>query len=59
MSRIEELLKDKQNDRADFDVLLDAFPWINERDRLCVLSPDSDGLLCGLFMSKLISTNSK
>lgn len=52
MSRIEELLKDKQNDRADFDVLLDAFPWINERDRLCVLSPDSDGLLCGLFMSK-------
>ena len=52
MSRIEELLKDKQNDRADFDVLLDVFPWINERDRLCVLSPDSDGLLCGLFMSK-------
>ncbi len=52
MSRIEELLKDRQNEKADFDAILEAYPWINERDRYCLLSPDSDGLLCGLFMAK-------
>lgn len=46
------MLQDKQNDRADFDELLEAYPWINERNKYCILSPDSDGLLCGLFMSK-------
>ncbi|MBR2152427.1 MAG: hypothetical protein IJ944_03975 [Clostridia bacterium] len=51
MSAIENLLKDKQFDKADYDSLLNKFPWINERKRYCILSPDSDGLLCGLFMS--------
>lgn len=53
MSRIEELLRDRQEDKADFDAILAAYPWINERGRYCILSPDSDGLLCGLFMAKL------
>lgn len=52
MSRIEDLLKNKHEDRMDFDALLEMYPWINERDRYCILSPDSDGLLCGLFMAK-------
>lgn len=52
MSKIEELLKDKQFDRLDFDALLERFPWINQKGRYCILSPDSDGLLCGLFMAK-------
>lgn len=52
MSKIEEMLQDRHNDRANFDGLLEAYSWINERDRYCILSPDSDGLLCGLFMSK-------
>lgn len=52
MSKIEELLKDKHEDRMDFDSLLEMYPWINERGRYCILSPDSDGLLCGLFMAK-------
>ena len=51
MSKIEELLKDR-NDKADFDAILEKYPWINEYNRYCILSPDSDGLLCGLFMSK-------
>lgn len=33
------------------DKVLERFPWIAERKLNCVLSPDSDGLLCGLFMS--------
>lgn len=53
MSVIEDLLRDKHDDKIDYDDLLEKFPWINEKNRYCVLSPDSDGLLCGLFMSKL------
>lgn len=52
MSRAAELLRDRHEDRIDYDNLLVTYPWINERDRYCVLSPDSDGLLCGLFMAK-------
>ena len=52
MSTIEDLLKDKLNDKIDYELLLKKFPWINEREKSCILSPDSDGLLCGLFLSK-------
>ena len=27
------------------------YPWLFERDQDCILSPDTDGLLCGLLMS--------
>lgn len=27
------------------------YPWVFERGKNCILSPDSDGLLCGLLMS--------
>lgn len=53
MSRIEKLLKDKHKDRMDFDALLEKYPWINEKGKYCILSPDSDGFLCGLFMAKM------
>ena len=35
----------------DYEALLVKYPWIIERDKDCILSPDSDGLLCGLLMS--------
>lgn len=35
----------------DYDKLIARYPWIIERDKDCILSPDSDGLLCGLLMS--------
>ncbi|MCQ2348081.1 MAG: hypothetical protein MJZ65_02720 [Paludibacteraceae bacterium] len=50
MSKIEDLLQ-AQNDKIDYDALIQNYPWIVEYDRKCVLSPDSDGLLCGLFMA--------
>lgn len=37
--------------KADYDAIIRAHPWIVEHDRDCVLSPDGDGLLCGLLMS--------
>ncbi|MBI4648010.1 MAG: hypothetical protein HY738_15850 [Bacteroidia bacterium] len=50
MSKIQDLLKDK-NDQIDFIELIRRYNWIIQRDFNCILSPDSDGFLCGLFMS--------
>lgn len=52
MSVIQDLLKNEHDRKIEYDDLLKRFPWIDEENRYCVLSPDSDGLLCGLFMSK-------
>lgn len=50
MAVIQDLLKDK-DDLIDYDKILNENPWIFKRNQKCILSPDSDGLLCGLFMS--------
>lgn len=52
MAVIQELLQGR-NESIDYDLLLSQYPWIAERNKFCVLSPDSDGLLCGLFMSQV------
>jgi hypothetical protein len=38
-------------DTIDYEQIIQKYPWIIERDRDCILSPDSDGLLCGLLMA--------
>lgn len=38
-------------ERIDCSQLIAAHPWITQRQQNCILSPDSDGLLCGLLMS--------
>jgi hypothetical protein len=48
------MLNDK-NDTINYESLCKKYPWIIERDHCCVLSPDSDGLLCGLFMSNYLN----
>ena len=40
--------------RLDYETVLTTHPWIVERNQNCILSPDSDGLLCGLFMSNYL-----
>lgn len=35
----------------DYRTLIAKYPWVVEREQNCILSPDSDGLLCGLLMS--------
>ena len=47
----EELLKGR-TDQIDYDEVIKRYPWIIEEEHDCVLSPDSDGLLCGLMMAK-------
>jgi len=58
MSKIQELLSDK-DDQIDYENLINEYPWIISENQDCILSPDSDGLLCGLIMSDLLDWNIK
>lgn len=53
---IQDLLKDK-NTLIDYEDVCKRYDWILNSDQCCVLSPDSDGLLCGLFMSMFRNWN--
>ena len=53
MARIQELLAG-QDARIDYPNVIARWPWIVERGHKCILSPDSDGLLCGLFMNNIL-----
>lgn len=50
MAKIQQLLSGK-DDTIAYQEVLQKYPWIAKRNQKCILSPDSDGLLCGLFMS--------
>ncbi|TSC81845.1 MAG: Uncharacterized protein G01um101419_725 [Parcubacteria group bacterium Gr01-1014_19] len=52
-SRIQEMLADR-NDLVDYKAVIKRFPWLVEKNKDCILSPDSDGLLCGLFVSNFL-----
>ncbi len=51
---IQDLLKDK-NEQIEYDIICKKYKWILEKNNFCVLSPDSDGFLCGLFMSTFLN----
>ncbi len=57
MAKIQELLKDRHNQTIDYNALIEKYPWIVKKDMNCILSPDSDGLLCGLLMSHYFGWN--
>lgn len=58
MARIQELLTFYGNsEQMDYQLLIENHPWITKRDMNCILSPDSDGFLCGLFMSNFLGWN--
>ena len=50
MSKIQYPLKCKV-EQINYEWVIKRYPWIIKRGQNCILSPDSDGLLCGLFMS--------
>lgn len=54
MAKIQELLSGK-NEEIDYKKILIDYPWISKKNQKCILSPDSDGLLCGLFMSHYLN----
>lgn len=53
-SKIQELLQGR-DDVIDYSAVIKKFPWLVQKDQNCVLSPDSDGLLCGLFVSHYLN----
>jgi len=53
MARIQELLEGR-DERIDYGEIVKKFPWIVEKNQKCILGPDSDGFLCGLFVSNVL-----
>lgn len=44
-----------ENDKIIYDNVIKKYPWILRENQKCILSPDSDGFLCGLFMSSVLN----
>lgn len=44
-------------DKLNYEGLIQKYPWIIEKKKNAILSPDSDGFLCGLFMSYFFDWN--
>lgn len=44
-----------RDDVVDYSAVIKKFPWLVQKDQNCVLSPDIDGLLCGLFVSHYLN----
>lgn len=44
-----------KNDKIIYDNVVKKYPWIIEPNQKCILSPDSDGFLCGLLMSNIFN----
>lgn len=44
-----------KKDVIDYAAVIKKYPWLVQKDQNCVLSPDSDGLLCGLFASHFLN----
>ena len=49
----EELLA-KKDDVLDYDAIKEKFPWIFEKNREFVLSPDADGFYCGILLTAFL-----
>jgi len=48
---------DAKEDEVDYGQLIKQYPWIATKKLDCILSPDSDGFLCGLLMSHVLGWN--
>lgn len=53
-SRIQEMLAGKEG-VIDYAAVIKQFPWLGQKNQDYILSPDSDGLLCGLFVSNYLN----
>ncbi|MFA5349123.1 MAG: hypothetical protein WC309_01990 [Candidatus Paceibacterota bacterium] len=39
----------------DYGNIIKKYPWLIQKDIKCIISPDADGMLCGLFMSNYLN----
>lgn len=51
MPTVHEKLSQYGKTQIDYDDVIARYPWIVQRSQNCILSPDSDGMLCGLFLA--------
>ena len=42
-------------EKINYKEIIQKHPWIVEKDQYAILSPDTDGFLCGLFMSNYLN----
>lgn len=50
MSKIQKLLPN-EIEQINYKEIIEKYPWVVKKDQKCIISPDADGMLCGLFMS--------
>lgn len=43
-----------RDDILDYQKLLELYPWLAAKKQKAIISPDTDGFLCGLFMAELL-----
>lgn len=56
MAKIQILLEREETyNTIDYNRIVADHPWVIKPNQKCVLSPDSDGFLCGLFMSHFLN----
>lgn len=53
-SQLQEIPASRDN-VIDYATVIKKYPWLVQKDRNCILSPDSDGLLCGLLMAHYLN----
>lgn len=58
MSNITDLLNKshlQKPKKIDIKIIYEKFNWIFQKDKNCIISPDSDGIMCALLMSKYLN----
>lgn len=48
-------MDNQQQGIINYSDIIKNYSWIVEPDQKCIISPDSDGILCGLFMSSFFN----
>ena len=43
------------DEKINYKEIIKKYPWLTEEGQNCVISPDADGMLCGLFMSHFLN----
>ncbi len=46
--------KETISERIDYEEIINRYPWVTEKKKLYIISPDSDGFLCGLLVSNYL-----
>lgn len=54
MSKTKKLLSNNA-EQIDYKETIKRYPWLIEKNLNCIISPDADGMLCGLFMSHYLN----